>query len=306
MVFAYLAASWVLARIPLPVSEPVARRLFLLGYRAWPHKRRIVEANAAHVLGTSRDDPRVGRLARAVYATYAQFALELMRLPSLPPEEPARLLRPDPEHHARFMGLWERCRGEGRGIIAVSGHIGSIETFAGGYARMGIPVYGLADDFAFPELFETLNRSRARWGVTIIPWRRLRDIFRVMRSPAVLGMVVDWGYRPGDVPVRLLGAWTTLPAGPATLAARSGALILPIVARRTDDGHYRAIMYDPIDVPRGATAGQLQAATQAIADALGAMVADGPEQWYTFKPMWPATQREAAELERRAGATADR
>ena len=36
------------------------------------------------------------------------------------------------------------------------------------------------------------------------------------------------------------------------------------------------------------------------------MVADAPEQWYTFKPMWPATQREAAELERRARATADR
>jgi lauroyl/myristoyl acyltransferase len=65
-------------------------------------------------------------------------------------------------------------------------------------------------------------------------------------------------------------------------------------------------MYEPIDVPRDATDGQLQAATQAIADALGAMVADGPEQWYTFKPMWPATQREAAELERRAQATAVR
>ncbi len=306
VVSAYLGASWALARVPLRVSEPVARRLFLVGYLAWPQKRRIVESNAAHVLGTTRDDPRVGRLARAVYATYSQFALELMRLPSLPPDEPARLLRPEPDHHARFMRLWERCREEGRGIIAVSGHIGSIEIFAGGYARMGIPVYGLADDSAFPELFETLNRSRARWGVTIIPWRRLRDIFRVVRSPAVLGMVVDWGYRPDDVPVRLLDAWTTLPAGPATLAARSGALILPIVARRTDDGHYRAIMYEPIDVPRDATDGQLQAATQAIADALGAMVADGPEQWYTFKPMWPATQREAAALERRAQATAVR
>ena len=64
---------------------------------------------------------------------------------------------------------------------------------------------GLADDSAFPELFELLNRSRARWGVTIIPWRRLRDIFRVMRRPGVLGMVVDWGYRPDDLPVRLFG-----------------------------------------------------------------------------------------------------
>ena len=137
------------------------------------------------------------------------------------------------------MALWERCQAEGRGIIAVSGHIGSIEVFAGAYAQQGIPTYGLADDSAFPELFDLLNRSRARWGVTIIPWRRLRDIFRVMRQPCILGMVVDWGYRPDDVPVRLFGAWTTLPAGPALLAARTRAVIVPVVARREPDGRYR-------------------------------------------------------------------
>ena len=149
------------------------------------------------------------------------------------------------------MALWERCRADGRGIIAVSGHIGSIEVFAGAYAQQGIPTYGLADDSAFPELFDLLNRSRARWGVTIIPWRHLRDIFRVLRQPCALGMVVDWGYRPDDVPVRLFGAWTTLPVGPALLAARTGAVIVPVVARRQPTGRYRPVMYEPIEVADG-------------------------------------------------------
>ncbi|MFV2065161.1 MAG: lysophospholipid acyltransferase family protein, partial [Chloroflexota bacterium] len=190
----------------------------------------------------------------------------------------------------------ERCREEGRGIIAVSGHIGSIEVFAGAYAQRGIPMYGLADDSAFPELFELLNRSRARWGVTIIPWRKLRDIFRVMRQHAVLGMVVDWGYRSDGVAVRLCGDVTTLPAGPVVLAARTGAVIVPVVARREADGRYRPIMYDPIE-PAGGSPEELQRATQAIADALTSMIAEAPEQWYTFKPMWPSTAAEVARLE---------
>ena len=33
------------------------------------------------------------------------------------------------------------------------------------------------------------------------------------------------------------------------------------------------------------------------------MVARAPEQWYTFKPMWPATQAEARALARRAAET---
>jgi KDO2-lipid IV(A) lauroyltransferase len=299
VVGAYLAASAALSRISTRVSEPVARVLFLGGYYAWPAKRRIVLANASRVLGKPTDHPDVRRLARQIYATYARFALELMRLPAMHVTEPLRLVPDEGAEHQRFMAYWERLRADGRGMIAVSGHVGSIEVFAGAYAQRGIPTFALADDSAYPELFDLLNRQRARWGVTIIPWRNLREIFRVLRKPVALGLVVDWGYRPTDVPVRLFGAWTTLPAGPATLAARSRAAILPVVVRRQPDGTFRASMDNPIDVA-DASPRELQRATQRIADALETMVREAPEQWYTFKPMWPATQAEGEHLERRA------
>jgi lauroyl/myristoyl acyltransferase len=299
VVGAFRVASRGLVMLPLGVSEPVARVGFLAAYYLWPAKRRIILANAAHVLAQPRSHPEVARLARGIYATYSRFTIELMRLPGLPADEPQRLLREGGDDDRRFMALWQRCEQEGRGIIAVSGHIGSIEVFAGAYAQRGIPTYGLADDSAFPELFELLNRSRARWGVTIIPWRRLRDIFRVMRSPCILGMVVDWGYRDDGVPVRLFGDWTTLPAGPATLASRSGAVIVPVVARREPDGSYTPMMHEPIEVSDGSPTA-LTRATQSIADALEDMISQAPEQWYTFKPMWPASEDEAAALALRA------
>jgi phosphatidylinositol dimannoside acyltransferase len=299
--FRLLAA--LLAWMPVRLSEPVARAGFLAGYYLWPSKRNIIKANAAHVLGLPLGHPDVAGLARAIYGTYARFSIELMRLPNLPADAPVRMLRLEGPQHERLMALWHACEAEGRGIIAVSGHIGSIEVFAGGYAGKGIPTYGLADDSAFPELFDLLNAARARWGVTIIPWRKLREIFRVMRRPAILGMVVDWGYRSDDLPVRLFGEWTTLPAGPATLAARTGAVIVPVVARRRADGRYDPRMYEPIEVVDDSAAG-IARATQAIADALEAMIAEAPEQWYTFKPMWPATAAEAEELARRAAGLA--
>jgi lauroyl/myristoyl acyltransferase len=295
-------ASAAIARIPLRVSEPVAVALFAMGRVLWPAKRRIVSANLSHVLGRPQGDPEVRRLTRRVYATYARFALEIMRLPSLPPDEPLRLLPPGGEAHDRFLVAWERCQAEGRGMIAVSGHIGSIEVFAGSYAQQGIPTYGLADDSAFPELFDLLNRSRARWGVTIIPWRNLRALFKVLRAPAVVGMVVDWGYRRQDVPVRLFGSWTTLPEGPAALAARTGAVILPVAAHRGPDGLFAPLVREPIEVP-DASPRAILGATQAIADALEGMIGAAPDQWYTFKPMWPSTPEEREALARRAAAT---
>jgi KDO2-lipid IV(A) lauroyltransferase len=136
--------------------------------------------------------------------------------------------------------------------------------------------------------------------VTIIPWRNLREIFAVLRRREILGLVVDWGYRSDGIPVRLFGAWTALPAGPALLAARSGSRILPIAIRRGPDGIFHVSWSEPIEVA-SADPAELQRVTQRIADALEANVAAAPEQWYSFKPIWPATADEAADLERRAG-----
>jgi lauroyl/myristoyl acyltransferase len=124
-------------------------------------------------------------------------------------------------------------------------------------------------------------------------------VFRALRKPAVLGLIVDWGYRPDGIPVQLFGTWTTLPAGPATLAARTGALILPVVNRRQPDRSYIASHGDPIEV-EGDSPADLQRATQLIANALEAMVREAPDQWYCFKPMWPSSERESAALAARA------
>ena len=74
-----------------------------------------------------------------------------------------------------------------------------------------------------PRAVRAAPRQRERWGVTHHP---VAQPARDLRGPAprrVLGLLVDWGYRSDGIPVPLFGAWTTLPAGPATLAAKTGA-----------------------------------------------------------------------------------
>lgn len=283
--------------MPVGISLPLGRAVFVGSYFAWPKKRRIILSNASQVLGLPPGDRRVRHLARRIYGTYSRFIIELMRLPSLPADEPLRLLRSGAGEYGgdSFIALFERLRAEGRGLIAVSAHIGSIDLLAGAFALRGLPTYGLADDSAYPELFEEMNAQRRRWKIEVIPWRNLRRVFKALREPAILGLVVDWGYRADGVPVRLFGEWTTLPAGPAMLAAKTGAAIVPVVGRRMEDGSYEARHYDPIEVA-GTTPAEMQRATQEIAAAIEDMIATAPEQWYIFKPIWPQTQAEKDEL----------
>jgi KDO2-lipid IV(A) lauroyltransferase len=292
----YRAFAWVVAAVPEGLARSILALVSQAGYVFLPSKRRWSNRNFGHVLGLPPDDPRVRRMALRAYGAYGRYLVELMRLPTMTPDELAELV---PDMDAE--GIREIWRGApGGGLIFVVGHVGNNDAVAAAIARHELPISVVADDSSFPELFELLRRQRESWGVRIVAWRNLRAIFGVLRRREMLALLVDWGYRSDGIPVQLFGAWTALPAGPATLAAKSGSRILPITIRRQPDGRFKVTWpRGPVDLASGDPA-ELQRATQAIADAIAETIGDAPEQWYSFKPIWPATAEEAADLEHRA------
>jgi lauroyl/myristoyl acyltransferase len=294
-VFAYRAVSSVVSHVPAALPRAIIARGAQASYLLWPTKRRWSNANFAHVLGRPGGDREVRSTALAAYGEYARYVVEMMRLPRLSREEAQGLIVGDDLD--KVEPIWHEARG---GLILALAHLGNAEAVAAGAASRGWPINVLADDSSFPELFEDFRRTREYWGVKVIPWRNLREIYAVLRRREMLGLFVDWGYRPDGIPVKLFGSWTTLPAGPAALAAKTGSRIVPLAIRRRPDLRTFTIgIGDPIDVASSAPA-DLLAATQRLADALEASIAAAPSQWYSFKPIWPSNEAEGAALERRA------
>jgi KDO2-lipid IV(A) lauroyltransferase len=291
---AYRGASWLIGSIPAGPARAAFSAGTQLSYLLWPTKRRWSNANFGHVLGLPPDHPKVRRLARAAYREYARYLVELMRLPSRDPEDVGRLVAVQDLDVVEPM--W---RGSPGGLIFAAGHVGNNEAVAAGIAHRGWPISVVADDSSFPEMFELLRQQRESWGVSVIGWRNLRKIYSVLKRHEILALLIDWGYRPDGIPVKLFDAWTTLPAGPATLAAKTGSRIVSVRIRRNPDGSFEVRWSPPIAVPSSSPA-DLVRATQAMADALQETIAAAPEQWYNFKPIWPATAGESAALERRA------
>jgi phosphatidylinositol dimannoside acyltransferase len=295
VVLGYRGAAWLLAHLPPRPAWTVIGWFSQAGYLLWPKKRRWVDANFGHVLGRSPSDRSVRRLALRAYAHYGRYLVEIMRLPSLRPSAVGQLVDP------KGLETLEDVFRASEGLILVVGHVGNNEACAAGIASRSWPISVVADDSSFPEMFDLLRRQRESWGVSVIPWRNLRGVYAVLRRKEILALLIDWGYRADGIPVRLFDAWTTLPAGPATLAAKTGATILPLTIAQGADGRLQATFDEPIRVSSGAPA-ELQRATQAMAAALQRTIAAAPEQWYIFKPMWPDSAEESAELEARAAA----
>ena len=296
-VYAYRVGAWLIGHVPAPLARGLIRSVLVGSYLLWPAKRGIVNANFAHVLGRPVGDPDVRSRALAAYRTYARYIVELMRLPRMTNDETAALV--DTSNLMPLEAWWKTA---GRGLILTTAHIGNLEGVARGIARHGWPIAALADDTSFPELFAHLRRQRESWGVSLIPWRNIRDIYGVLRRHEVLTLLVDWGYRSDGIPVRLFGSWTTLPAGPAALAAKTGAAIVHIAIRRAPDNRRYLVTYSDFIEVASSSPAEIARATQRIADELEKTIADAPDQWYSFKPLWPASETERTELAARAAA----
>ena len=295
VVVAYRAGSWVIGRLPFGPTVRVGGWISDAVYRGWPEKRRYVRANAARILALPPGDPRVDDLARAVFRNQVRWVVEGMHLARMPRDRHLALFdAPDAD---ALHAAWEASDG----MILVGLHIGNAEAAAAALVGRGWPVHALADDTAYDELFEHMAAQRRAWGIDVIRWRNLRDVYRVLRSGEILGLLVDWGFRSDGQPVRLLDAWTTLPAGPAVLAARTGATILPFWTVRRPDGTFTGEVGAPIRVASTEPA-EVARATQEIADALEVAIRQAPEQWCVFKPMWPEGPGEEEALAARAGA----
>ena len=293
-VIGYKSMATALIHLPTRLTVPVLGSINQLSYLFWPKKRHFSDANFGRVMGLPAAHPRVRRMALRAYREYAHYMVEIMRLPELPAEEVSKLILGDGVDR-----IAEAFSAHGKAMIICAGHVGNNEAVAAGVAWRGFPASVVADDSAFPEIFEILRKNREDWGVHVVPWRNLRELFSILRKKQMLALLVDWGYRPDGIPVKLFGAWTTLPAGPAVLAAKTGAIIMFMEVRRTKDGYFEVRSDDAFSVPSSSPA-DIQRATQRIADALERTIARAPAQWYSFKPMWPDTAEEMAEIEQRA------
>ena len=103
-------------------------------------------------------------------------------------------------------------------------------------------------------------------------------------------LLSDRDIRGGGIEVEFFGEKTTMPAGPATLALRTGAPLLPtgvyFTSRR--NGHL-AVVRPPLPIERtGRLRDDVVRVTQDLAHELEDLIRRAPEQWHLMQPNWPA------------------
>jgi KDO2-lipid IV(A) lauroyltransferase len=254
-----------------------------LVYWAWPAKRRILLRNMATVVGSSPDDPRVKRLAMKSMRNYCKYLVEFLALPTMSS-------RDEVIASMKIVGVehLQEALARGKGIVLASAHFGTIEV--GGLRLADFTDFHAVYDTFHPEYLDRLiQHKRREKGIKLVPANNVREMLKVLKAGGTLCVLFD---RPLDlargVRVRFFGRQTAVPAGPAVLALKTGATIVPVYMFRQPDWTFESVIFPPIEpVDTGDRERDTQSIMQRLMDTMQTVVRERPDQWYMFRPMWP-------------------
>ncbi len=289
----YTTLARCLAALPEPVAMGMGSVVGDVLYAVRGEQRTMVSNNLRRVLGADvSDQDIVDRWARRSFRAYARYWVEGARLGRTSPTEV--------EQRTFVDGLRHLVDGmaAGNGVIMALPHVGSWEYGGAFLATQGMPMTSVAERIEPPELFDFFVKERAAMGLTIVPLDESsgRAIIATLRQGGLVGLLSDRDLAGNGVEVEFFGEATTMPAGPATLALRSGARLVTGAVYSGPGRDHRAVVEAPLDTTRcGSFRQDVARLTQEIATRFEGLIRRAPEQWHVFQPLWLADRgREAA------------
>ena len=272
----------------------------LVGRVAWLVGRRDRELALKHLAFAlpelSEDERRT--IARGTFLHYAHGAAEVAQI--------SRIDR-DLERYVTYVGDGEGvlrgAHAAGKGLIFVTGHLGSWELLARRIVRSGIPsvviaarswhrrIDELAEDFRARGDVPTLFREDAGSG---------RALLKAMRAGKALGILIDQDTHVQSVFVPFFGHLASTPRAAADLALRFGCPVVVGWSRRrgpkAGDGYaleVEEVAFDrsPVDVEAEAVR-----ITAACTESIERAIRQTPTEWVWMHRRWQTKPPKSLEI----------
>ncbi len=282
---AYRSGSAAARTVPPLLLDPLSRFTGHVGGQLMRGRRRQVERNLRRVLGPAAGGRRLSRLVDATFRSYARYWVESFRLPGTSLAEIEARFAADGVEHI------EKGLAAGRGVILALPHLGGWEW--GAFWLTGVrhwKVSAVAEALEPADLAGWFVALRESFGLDVIPLGRGAGSLaaKALHDNHILCLVSDRDIAGGGVEVEFFGERTTLPAGPALLALRSGAPLLPTAVYFDDGGHHAVVEPPLATVRQGSLRDDVSRVTQDLAARLEVLIRRAPEQWHLLQPNWPS------------------
>ncbi len=280
----FVLAELTISRLPKKFGYFIATVFADIAYILSPQLRGSVANNARHVLGSESDDAAIRLVVRGVFRNTAKNYFDLIKIPHMKPEDIERQVM---VHDSRYLA---DALAKGRGVVLVTAHLGSFDMAAQLLAVRSVRTTILVESLEPRRLLERVISLRRNKGLNVIPAKSgaLEVMFRSLRRGEVVLLACDRDIA-GDSPKALFfGEETRLPDIAVRIAARTGAVVIPVFNVRRGDSRYDVYLEPAIDIAPGGNGAVAQAMSQVVC-AMEKYIRMCPDQWVVLRPVWTNT-----------------
>ena len=230
--FGYLSGWRMVRLLPERAAHAVFRRIADEIFRRDGRGVQRLRSNLARVRpGSSPGE--LDALTHEAVRSYLRYWCESFRLPAWPIEDVVRRTRTVDEHHLRD------AYAQGRGVVVPLPHMGNWD-WAGAWAcATGMPLWTVAERLEPARLYDEFVAYRNTLGMEILPLTGgdavLPRLEGWVREGGLVCLLADRDLSRTSVVVNLCGARARMPRGPALLARRTGAPLVPVTLHYVGD-----------------------------------------------------------------------
>jgi KDO2-lipid IV(A) lauroyltransferase len=290
---AYRIASGLFGALPEPAVRVLGEFAGRIWYLLGSDRRTLVARHMRRVAGPDASDDEIDQMTRRAFRSYGRYWAETFWIRPRRKQEVVESATVEGEE------LFKESVASGRGVILALPHMGNWEIAGAKAEDMGGPVLAAAEALSNPKIVEWFVEARAGMGIEVVlagkGHRATAALARRLRAGGVIALLADRDISGRGIEVELFGERTTVPPGPAALALRTGAYVLPVGSYFEEGRGHRYVVGERIELVDGDDdADAVAAGAQHIASVLEDMIRHRPWDWHLFVPNWPSDREDTA------------
>lgn len=248
-----------------------------------PKRRKLALANISKRLELPHD--RAMELARKAFAHNVQSFSEAVLVKRFPFDQSNAHLRIESQE------LLHSMTHSPRPIVGVTAHFGAWELLASLLGDFGDkPAVVVARRSKKPTVNEFIKYLRGKKGATVLDHRNASlSVLRCLRKNGIAAFLVDHNTnRQEAMFLPFLGLNAAVNFGPAVLAIRGKALVMPIFLVREKNDTYLLRVFPALDTLElsGSFQDKIEAVVRFYTQAVETIVKEYPEQWFWMHDRW--------------------
>jgi len=250
---------------------------------------RQLRRNLRRVVGPELPEPRMDDLVRAALRSYARYWQETFTLESMDHAAVAA------SFEANMVGREHIDAGlaAGRGVILALPHSGNWDASGIWLVSHSGPFTTVAERLKPESVFDRFVAYRESIGMEVVALTGGEQppagvLAERLRRNRVVCLLADRDLSHNGIGVDFFGGPTRMPAGPALLAARTGATLHAVHSFFVGEDGWGHTVSAPIELPGERLRDRVTAGTQQLADLFAAGIRTKPEDWHMLQRLWLA------------------